>query len=67
MHYAEAYNEVAGPISTLLHSGNTAPFKEMSQLLQTLCPIWPARDLNLLTSTPETNALPLDQRLIIVD
>ena len=32
--------------------------------LATLCPIWPARDLNLRPPTPETNALPLDQLLI---
>ena len=29
--------------------------------LATLCPIWPARDLNLRLPAPETNALPLDQ------
>ena len=29
--------------------------------LATLCPIWPARDLNLRPPAPETNALPLDQ------
>ena len=29
--------------------------------LVTLCSIWPARDLNLRPSTPETNPLPLDQ------
>ena len=29
--------------------------------LATLCPIWPARDLNLGPPAPETNALPLDQ------
>ena len=29
--------------------------------LITLCPIWPARDLNLRPFAPETNAFPLDQ------
>ena len=29
--------------------------------LATLCPIWPARDLNLIPPALETNALPLDQ------
>ena len=29
--------------------------------LATLCPIWPARDLNLRPPASETNALPLDQ------
>ena len=29
--------------------------------MATLCPIWPARDLNLKPPAPETNALPLDQ------
>ena len=29
--------------------------------LATLCPIWPAQDLNLRPPSPETNALPLDQ------
>ena len=29
--------------------------------LATLCPIWPARDLNLWLPAPESNALPLDQ------
>ena len=28
--------------------------------LTTLCPIWPARDLNLIPPAPETNALPLE-------
>ena len=28
--------------------------------LATLCPIWPARDLNLWPPAPEPNALPLD-------
>ena len=31
LHYAEACNELAGPISASLRPGNTAPFKEMSQ------------------------------------
>ena len=29
--------------------------------LAALCPIWPARDLNLRPFAPETNVLPLDQ------
>ena len=29
--------------------------------LATLCPIWPARDLNLRPPAPETNVLPLDK------
>ena len=31
LYYAEACNELAGPISASLRPGNTAPFKEMSQ------------------------------------
>ena len=30
LHYAEACNELAGPISASLRPGNTAPFEEMS-------------------------------------
>ena len=33
--------------------------------LATLCPIWPARRLNLRLPAPETNALPLDQLALI--
>ena len=64
MFYAEACNELAGPISASLRSGNTAPFKKISQRWQavaTLCLIWPERDLDLRPPVPETNALPLDQ------
>ena len=31
LYYAEACNELAGPISASLHPGNTAPSEEMSQ------------------------------------
>ena len=31
LHYAEACNKLAGPISASLRPGNTAPFEEMSQ------------------------------------
>ena len=31
LHYAEACNELAGPISASLRPGNTAPFEEMLQ------------------------------------
>ena len=31
LHYAEACNELAAPISASLRPGNTAPFEEMSQ------------------------------------
>ena len=31
LDYAEACNELAGPISVSLRPGNTAPFEEMSQ------------------------------------
>ena len=31
LDYAEACNELAGPISASLRQGNTAPFEEMSQ------------------------------------
>ena len=31
------------------------------ELLATLCPIWPAQNLNLRPPAPETNALPLNQ------
>ena len=31
LDYAEACNELAGPISASLRPGNTAPFEEMSQ------------------------------------
>ena len=31
LYYAEACNELAGPISASLRPGNTAPFEEMSQ------------------------------------
>ena len=63
LYYAESCNEFAGPISASLRPGNTAPFEEISQqwriALAKLCPIWPARDMNLRPPAPETNALPL--------
>ena len=31
LYYVEACNELAGPVSALLHPGNTAPFEEMLQ------------------------------------
>ena len=34
--YAEACNELAGPISASLRPGNTAPFEEMSSQWQTV-------------------------------
>ena len=54
----------AGPISTLLRTGHGASFEEMLQRwrpLATLCPILPARDLNLRPPAPKTNALPADR------
>ena len=35
--------------------------------LETLCPIWLARDLNPRPPTPETNALPLDLKCNLVE
>ena len=61
LYYTEVSNEFAGPISASLPLGDTNRFEKMLQLLATLCPIWPARDLNLRPSAPEKNALPLDQ------
>ena len=34
LYYVEACNELAGPISASLRSGNTTPFEEMSQRWQ---------------------------------
>ena len=34
LYYAEAWNELAGPISASLRPGDTAPFEEMSQQRQ---------------------------------
>ena len=42
LDYAEACNELAGPISASLHPGNTAPLKKCrsgGEPLATLCPI----------------------------
>ena len=61
---AEACNELVGPfprhctretqlLTKKCHSGG--------EPLATLCSIWPARDLNLIPSARETNALPFDQ------
>ena len=63
-------NELAGPISASLRPGNPAPFKYMSQRLLAvgnMCPIWPARDLNLQPSAPEKKALPLNQLQVFLD
>ena len=49
LYYAEACNELAGPISASLRLGSTASFEEMSQRF--------ARDSNLQPPTPEMNAL----------
>ena len=51
-------NELAGPISASLRTGNTTLFEMLQR--------WRAvgktvSDLNLRLSDPETNALPLDQ------
>ena len=59
LYYVKACNEFSRP--TLRHcttAGNTASFDEDSQRgesLATLCPIWPAQDLNLRPPVPETN------------
>ena len=69
LYFHEVCNDFAGPISASLHPGNTAPFFKKccsgGEPLATLCPMWPARDLNLRPPAPETNALRLDQRLAI--
>ena len=64
MYYAEAYNELAGPISASLHLQAaellSTKYRNGGEPLATLCPIWPTRDLNLRPLAPETNALSLD-------
>ena len=60
LFYAEACNKFAGPISASLRPGNTLLLKKFccgGKSLAALCPIWPARDLNLRPLAPETNAL----------
>ena len=64
--YTEKCNKFAGLNSASLRPRHTtiASFEEMPQrgdLLATLCPIRPIRDLNLKLPVTETNALPLDQ------
>ena len=57
LDYAEACNELAGPISASLRPSNTASFEEMSRRWRAVT----ARDLIFKPPAPETNALPLDQ------
>ena len=64
LQYAEACNELAGPSPH--HCARTAQLLSKKccsggKPLATLCPIWPARDLNLRPPATETNPLPLDQ------
>ena len=64
LYYTEPCNELARPISASLCPGNTASFEETCNVdgsLATQCPIRPARDLNLRSLAPKTNALPLNQ------
>ena len=65
LFYTEACNELAGPISSSLLSGNTVTFEEMLQRWRDVGNIafdLPARDLNLRPSAPETNVLTLESR-----
>ena len=60
--YAEACNELVGPISASLRPGNTAPFEEISQrwlAVGNTASDLTGRDLNFRPPDPETNALPL--------
>ena len=64
MYFAAACSELGSPSSC--HCGLPIQlFSKKSRsggdLLVTLRPIWPARDLNSRLTAPETNALPLDQ------
>ena len=61
MYHAEACNELAGAHSRVIAPGQRSFFRRNVAELAILCPIWPARDLNLRSPAPETNALPLDQ------
>ena len=51
LYYAGACNELAGPISASLRLWTKQLFSKKcrsgGEPLATLCPIWPARDLNL--------------------
>ena len=64
LYYAEACNELAGPISVSLRLGNTASFEEMLQrwlIIGNTVSDLTSRDLNLRPPVSETNMLPLDQ------
>ena len=55
---------IAGPISASLRPATQLLSKKChngGEPLATLCPIWPARELNITPPTLETNTLPLDQ------
>ena len=64
LNYFEACNEFAVPIFASLRLQATQFFSKKyrsgGELLATLCPIFPAHNLNLRLPAPETNALSLD-------
>ena len=65
LDYAEACNELAGPISASLRPGNTAPFQEMSQRWRavgnTVSDLTGPRFEPQTSRSRDENALPLDQ------
>ena len=65
LYYAQAHNEFSRPISASLGLRATQlpsmKYCSGSKPLATLCSIWPDRDLILIPTAPETNALPFDQ------
>ena len=65
LYHPEACNEFTGPNSATLHLEATQllskKYRSGGEPFATLCPIWPARDLNIRAPTPETNAIPLNQ------
>ena len=64
LHYAEAWNELVGPIFASLRPGDKAPLDEMSQQWRAIGNIvsdLTGRDLNFWPPAPETNLLTLDQ------
>ena len=62
--YAEACNELVGSFPCHCTRAKQLLAKKCNsggEPLATLCPIWPAQDLNLMSPARETNALPLGQ------
>ena len=68
LYQVKACNELARLIYALLRLQATQIFPKKrysgGELLAIMCPIWPARGLDLRLPTPETNKLPLDQLVI---